>query len=479
MHAERLYRRTAGRPGNTMKRGPSSILRLAAVAAMLWIAAAPAARSSTVYLLDISGAIGPATAEYVEQGLSSAGNADASLVVLRIDTPGGLDGSMRSIVRQIIESPIPVASFVPGGGRAASAGTYILYASHIAAMAPGASLGAATPVQIGGGERSPFPDLGRLRGPPDQDAGDEKTPKTKGTALPGMKEKIVSDAVAYIRSLAKLRGRNEDWATRAVTEAASLPAQDALKIGVIDLVAEGVEDLVRRVHGRQVKILSATRAIVTSGAIIQPFAPDWRVRLLSIIIDPNVAYILLLIGIYGIIFEFYSPGLGGPGIVGAISLLLGLYALQLLPINYAGAALTLLGIALIVAETFVPSFGILGIGGIAAFVIGSVILIDTDAPGFGVSEALIGAIAVTGAGTMLLTAAFFARARRRAVVSGPEQMIGSTGTVVSWSDNAGSVRVHGEMWHAEAESPLTPGAPVRVVRISSLTLTVEPQPEGG
>jgi membrane-bound serine protease (ClpP class) len=478
MHADRLYRRTVGRPVNPRKRRPGSILRLAAVAAILCVSAAPTARSSTVYLLDISGAIGPATAEYVEQGLSSARNAGASLVVLRIDTPGGLDGSMRSIVRQIISSPIPVASFVPGGGRAASAGTYILYASHIAAMAPGASLGAATPVQIGGPERSPFPDLGRLRGPPDQDNGKGEAQKAERPALPGMKEKIVSDAVAYIRSLAKLHGRNEDWAERAVTEAASLPAQDALKIGVIDLVAEGVEDLIRRVDGREVKILSATRTIKTSGAIIRPFAPDWRVRLLSIITDPNVAYILLLIGIYGIIFEFYSPGLGGPGIVGAISLLLGLYALQLLPINYAGAALTLLGIALIVAETFVPSFGILGIGGITAFVIGSVILIDTDAPGFGVSEVLIGAVAVTGAGTMLLTLAFLARARRRAVVSGPEQMIGSPGTVVSWSGNSGEVRVHGEMWHAEAEAPLAPGAPVRVVRLSGLTLTVEPQPEG-
>ncbi len=452
-----------------------------ALAGLMLLVAPLAAEARPVFVLDISGPIGPATAEYVAQGLEAAAGADAALVVLRMDTPGGLDGSMRSIIRAVIESAVPVAGYVPGGGRAASAGTYILYASHIAAMAPGTNLGAATPVQIGAPSPLPLPGPGRAPPAPagGEDGGERGGPGSgKPTAQPGIKEKAVNDAVAYIRSLAKMRGRNEDWAARAVTEAASLPAEDALAMGVIDLVARDVAELVRLADGRRVGLRGTPTAVATADATLQPFAQNWRVKLLSVITNPNVAYILLLIGIYGILFEFYTPGLAGPGIVGAISLLLGLYALQLLPISYAGAALTLLGIALIVAETFVPSFGVLGIGGIAAFVIGSVILIDTDAPGFGVSPSLIAAVAVVSAGAMLLTFAFLARARRRAVVSGPEQMVGSAGTVVDWSGDGGSVRVHGEMWRARASSPLALGAHVRVTRLDGLTLTVEPQTEG-
>jgi membrane-bound serine protease (ClpP class) len=341
--------------------------------------------------LDVNGPIGPATAEYIEQGLESAASQKAALVILRMDTPGGLDTSMRTIIKAIIASPVPVATFVPSGGRAASAGTYILYASHIAAMAPGTNLGAATPVQIGGGggRPLPIPDLDRLKGK-------EKAQPSPEKKAPGMKEKIVNDAVAYIRSLARMHGRNEEWAAKAVTEAASLPAEEALKLGVIDVVAGNVEALTAKIHGRQVTVRGKKHIIDIKNAKLVPIVPDWRARLLSIITNPNVAYILLMIGVYGLMFEFYSPGLIVPGVVGGICLLLGLYALQLLPINYAGLALTLLGIALVIAETFVPSFGALGLGGIAAFVIGSVILLDTDAPGYGVSWPLIAAIAGVG-----------------------------------------------------------------------------------
>lgn len=427
------------------------------------------ADSRPVVLLDINGPIGPATAEYVEQALANAASRNASLVVQRIDTPGGLDTSMRTIIKAIIASPVPVASFVPSGGRAASAGTYILLASHIAAMAPGTNLGAATPVQIGGGGGSPFPvpDLDRLKGKEKAAPSGEKKP-------PGMHEKIVNDAVAYIRSLAHLHGRNEEWAAKAVTEAASLPAEEALKQGVIDVVADNVEALLSKIDGRQVTVQGRKYIVMTKDASLVSVVPDWRARFLSIITNPNVAYILLMIGVYGLIFEFYSPGLIAPGVIGGICLLLGLYALQLLPINYAGLGLTLLGIALVVAETFVPSFGMLGLGGIAAFIIGSVILLDTDTPGYGISWPLIAAIAGVGSGIMLLTVLLLARSRRGAVVSGPEEMIGSTGTVIDWSENAGNVRVHGEIWRARAEGSLAPGHYIKVTKMDGLTLIVEP-----
>jgi membrane-bound serine protease (ClpP class) len=346
-------------------------------------------------------------------------------------------------------------------------------------MAPGTNLGAATPVQIGGGSRPlPIPEIGK---PAEKQKTNE--PEPPASKKPGMDEKVVNDAVAYIRSLAEIHGRNAEWAAKAVTEAASLPAGEALKQKVIDVVADNVGDLIAKVDGRTVMVRGKPLVLKTAGLTVVPFEPDWRTELLSIITNPNVAYILLLIGVYGLIFEFYSPGGIVPGVVGGICLLLGLYALQLLPINYAGLALTLLGIALIVAETFVPSFGALGLGGIAAFVIGSIILLDTDAPGYGVSWPLIGAIAGTGAGLILLTAMFFARSRKRAVVSGPEEMIGSRGVVVDWAEGHGNVRIHSELWRARAAAIQDGGAfqagqAVRVKAMDGLTLVVEPQTNG-
>jgi membrane-bound serine protease (ClpP class) len=463
-------------------------------------AGAPPADRRIAAVLDIKGPIGPATSDYVVRGLARAQTMGAALVVLRMDTPGGLDTSMREIIQAIVASPVPVVSFVPSGGRAASAGTYISYASHIAAMAPGANLGAATPVQIGGGSPVPLPgrgdddgdrsrlkDLMKKMQKPDaaeDDGGKDKPPekgKTDGKkraapapAHPSMEDKVLNDAVAYIRSLAQMRGRNVAWAEKAVREAASLSAGDALREGVIDLVAPDVKGLVERVDGRTVNVLGVERTLSAAGLRIVVLEPDWRSRALGVITNPNVAYLLLVIGIYGLIFEFYTPGLAGPGIIGAISLLLGLYSLHLLPLNYAGLALTLLGLALMVAEAFVPSFGIMGIGGIAAFIIGSIMLIDTDAPGFGISWLTIGALAAVSAGFCLLVLTFLARARKRAVVSGPEEMIGSTGRVVDWSGGEGHVRVHGELWTARAQGTLAPGGAVRVRRLDGLTLEVEP-----
>jgi membrane-bound serine protease (ClpP class) len=451
---------------------------LAAMSILYGAGAATEASARTALLLEVDGPIGPATSEYIEQGLNKAVAENAALVVIRMDTPGGLDTSMRAIIKNIIASPVPVATFVPSGGRAASAGTYILFASHVAAMAPGTNLGSATPVRIGGPGPLPVPDGEGAKDKKDKKEGKDKEKAEPAKPKPGMEEKVLNDAVAYIRSLARLHGRNEEWAARAVTEAASLPAAEAEKQGVIDLVVRDVDDLIAKIDARPVAVLGKKQSLDTKELALVRFAPDWRIEFLSIITNPNVAYILLMIGVYGLILEFYAPGTLVPGVIGGISLLLGLYALQLLPVNYAGLALTLLGIALIVAETLVPSFGVLGFGGIVAFVIGSVILFDTDAPGYGVSWWLIGAVAGMGSGLMLMTVLMLARSRRRAVVSGPEEMVGSRGTVVDWSGGAGNVRVHSELWRARSRSPLEPGQPVRVVQVDGLTLNVEPQPNG-
>jgi membrane-bound serine protease (ClpP class) len=429
--------------------------------------------AKTAVLLDIDGPIGPATSDYVIRGLAKAQKTGAEVAILRLDTPGGLDASMREIVRAILASPVPVVSFVaPSGARAASAGTYIMYASHVAAMAPGTNLGAATPIQIGapglpGGE----PDDARKREPGDK-RGDRGEPTV---AHPGMAEKAVNDAVAYIRSLAQMRGRNVEWAEKAVRQAASLSAEEALKEKVIDLVAADVPTLVRKLDGRTVTLADRPVKLATAQATVVAIEADWRTKLLAVITDPNVASLLMLIGVYALIFEFYSPGMIGPGVVGAICVLLALYAFQVLPVDYTGLALLLLGIGLMVAEAFVGAFGALGIGGLVAFIMGSIMLMREDVPGFRVAWELVGSVALFFGVTFMLLTAYVMRARRRPVATGREQMIDSTGPVLEWQGGRGRVRVHGELWHARSTSPLHPGQQVRVKRIDGLTLDVEPE----
>jgi len=441
-------------------------LTLASVVASVLIASDGAGR--TVVLLDIDGPIGPAVSDHVVRNLEEAHAQGASAVVLRIDTPGGLDTSMREIVQAILSSPVAVVGYVaPNGARAASAGTYILYATPLAAMAPATNLGAATPVHIGG---LPLPD--------DSDAGGgDADAKDQAPAHPTMGDKAVSDAVAYIRGLAQLHGRNAEWAEQAVAEAASLSATEALAAGVIDLIADDTGSLLAQADGRTVKVRSADHVLHTAGARVVVFAPDWRTEFLEVITNPTIAYILLLLGIYGIVFEFWNPGFTGPGVIGGICLLLALFALHLLPVNYAGLALIALGIAFMVAETFVPAFGILGIGGIVAFVVGSVMLMEADVPGFGVSWPVIASVGGASASLFLITLVLLARSRRRPVVSGREEMIGLNGEVVEWSGQEGRVRAHGEIWRAQATAPLEPGCRVSVTSIKGLVLTVQPIPE--
>jgi membrane-bound serine protease (ClpP class) len=416
-----------------------------------------------VIQLTIDGAIGPATDDYIGRALETAAQRHAELVVIRMDTPGGLDSAMRGIIKSITNSTVPVAVYVaPTGARAASAGTYILYASHIAAMAPGTNVGAATPVKIGGGAA------------PGGKEKDEQDKPADDAATDAGKQKMINDAVAYLRSLAELRGRNQEWAEKAVREADSLPASEALQLGVIDIIASGMADLLKQIDGREVLVLGQQRTLHTAGSVIEQLAPDWRSRFLSVITNPNVAYILMLIGIYGLMLEFSNPGAIVPGTVGAISLLLALYSFQLLPINYAGMGLILLGVALMIGEAFQPSFGVLGIGGLIAFVTGSIFLIDTDVPGFGIDISVIVSFAIISALVFIVVIGMAIKARRRPVVSGLEELVGAGATVLADFDSQGRVSVHSESWQALSRVPLRKGQQVRVAGIEGLTLRVEP-----
>ena len=412
-------------------------------------------------MLQIEGSIGPATADHIARNLADASERRAELVILRIDTPGGLDSAMRTIVKAILDAPLPVVSYVsPGGARAASAGTYILYASHVAAMAPATNLGAATPVQLGGVPSMPGSADGEPDGKEDQ-------------ALSASERKLVNDAAAFIRGLAEQHGRNAAWAEQAVREGVSLTATEALQLGVIDLVAADLGDLLNQLDGRKVTVRGQQRELATEGLAIERVVPDWRSKLLSVVTDPNVAYILLLIGIYGLIFELSNPGAIVPGVTGAIALLLALYAFQVLPINYAGLALIIVGIGFMVAEAFVPSFGILGLGGVVAFVAGSIILLEAET--LAISIPLIAGTALVSAGFFIWVIGRFVRLRRHKAKTGEEELIGSIGVAMQDFEQSGRVRVHSESWRARSSRPVTKGQQVEVVSIDGLSLVVQPR----
>lgn len=436
---------------------------------------APTPQAAPVVLVKIDGAIGPATADHLHRALAMAAKLKAPLAVLQIDTPGGLDASMRSIIKDILASPVPVASYVaPNGARAASAGTYILYASHIAAMAPASNLGAATPVAIGLPSPGGQPDA---PGSPDSrpaSAAGQGAPAGEHTA-DAMTAKRVGDAAAYIRSLAQLRGRNAEWAERAVREAVSLSAQEALKSNVIDLVAHDVPELLQQVNGREIALASGTLRLATAGAQVVEFEADWRTRFLSVITDPSLALILMLVGIYGLLFEFSNPGFVLPGVVGGICLLLALFALQMLPVNYAGLALLLLGVAFLIAEAFLPTFGALGVGGLVAFAFGAVLLIDGDVPGFGIPKSLIALLSATSAAFILVVAGMAAKARRRPVVNvvnGSPALLGATGQLIEFSNGEGWAMIRGEHWRVSGANDLRAGGQVRVTRAQGHALEV-------
>ena len=441
----------------------------------LWDADAAEQGRPVGIILDVEGAIGPATADFLSRSMEEAAERNAPVIILRMDTPGGLDTSMRDIIRAILASPVPVATYVsPSGARAASAGTYILYASHVAAMAPGTNLGAATPVSLGGGGGLPFfgDEEDEDEGEDDGENGDEEGAATQPQTT--MEAKAINDAVAYIRSLAQMRGRNAEWAEMAVRQAASLSAEDALEQDVIDLIAPSIDALLTQIHGRTVMVGETEHTLDTQGLNLERIEPDWRTRALAVITNPSIAMILMMIGIYGLFFEFLNPGALYPGTIGAVCLLVALYALAALPLNFAGLALMLLGMALIAAEAFSPSFGILGIGGTISFVLGATFFIDTDVPGFEVPWGVIGGIAATSLAFTLLIVRMAVSSYGRKVVSGREEMIGFAGQVLDWNGGKGHVQVHSERWNAQSRADLVTGQEIHVVGLDGLTLLVEP-----
>jgi membrane-bound serine protease (ClpP class) len=424
---------------------------------------------STVVVVEITGAIGVATSEHIAQAVAKAEANGAQLLVIRLDTPGGLVSSTRNIIKTILASRVPIAVYVaPSGAHAASAGTYITLAANLAAMAPGTNIGAATPIQISAPGLPGAPDPKRQ--PSDQEPAGNQT-------AGALEQKTLNDAVAMIRGLAQLRGRNADWAEKAVREAATLTAAEALKEGVVEVVARDTQDLLRQLDGRNVSTSAGDVKLGTLDATVTVFEPTFRTKLLAALADPNIAFLLLMIGVYGILFEFWTPGLAGSGVIGAISLLLALTALTALPVNYAALGLLLLGIALMTSEAFTPGVGILGIGGLVSFVLGAVFLFDPAGADVDLQIAwpLIAGAALTSAALSIGTLGLALKVRKRAVMTGAEQMIGSTGKVIDWGNGRGRVRVHGEVWSARGPYALEGGQKVTVTSRNGLTLAVVKQ----
>lgn len=436
------------------------------IAAILAVAAVPAQADSNVVVIEIKGGIGVATAEYVLSGIEYAETSGAELIIIQMDTPGGLMGPMRDIVQGVLSSSVPIATYVsPAGARAASAGTYILLASHIAAMNPTSHVGAATPVALAGSDGSPSQ--------PGEQSSDDDT----DSALPSvsaMERKALNDAVSYIRSLAERYGRNEDWAEKAVRDADTLTAHEALEQNVIEFVADDRAELLRLIDGYEIEIGGKTVTLATTTAVIEAYEPSWRIKILSTIANPEIVLLIGLIGLYGIMYEGWNPGAILPGVVGVICLLLAAYALQLLPVNYAGLVLIIVGIALMVAEAFAPSFGALGFGGVVAFAFGAIMMFDSDVPGFGISIKFVLGLSIAFALAIIWLIGYLLKLRRRGAVSGRDSIIGGVGTALHNFTGEGKVWLEGESWTAHSDIAVAKGQQVSVRQLNGLVLEVEP-----
>ena len=439
------------------------------IAAILAVVAVPAQADTNVVVIEIKGGIGVATAEYVLSGIEHAEKSGAELIIIEMDTPGGLMGPMRDIVQGVLNSSVPIATYVsPAGARAASAGTYILLASHIAAMNPTSHVGAATPVALGGGDATPAQ--------PGEQSSDDDTDSAL-RSVTAMERKTLNDAVSYIRSLAERYGRNEDWAEKAVRDADTLTAHEALEQNVIEFVADDRAELLRLIDGYEIEIDGKTVTLVTTAVVIEAYEPNWRIKILSTIANPEIVLLLGLIGLYGIMYEGWNPGAILPGVVGVICLLLAAYALQLLPVNYAGLVLIIVGIALMVAEAFAPSFGALGLGGVVAFAFGAIMMFDSDVPGFGISIKFVLGLAIVFALAIIWLISYLLRLRKRGAVSGRDSIIGGVGTALQNFTGEGKVWLEGESWSARCEVAVAKGQQVSVRQLDGLVLEVEPVTE--
>lgn len=444
-------------------------LNFPALFTLLLIASASsfsAVEASQIVELEVKDGIGVATADYLISGIEHAEEIDAELVIINMDTPGGLMKPMRDMVQKILASSVPVMTYVtPAGARADSAGTYILLASHIAAMAPTTHLGAATPVSLGGEDTTP---------PPGDDTNDEETDGPAQPSGSSMERKVMNDAVSYIRGLAERHGRNAEWAEKAVTEAATLTASQALEQNVIEFIAADRDELLKLIDGHEVEINGETIALATADAQVEAYEPNWRIRLLGVISNPEIVLLLGLIGLYGLMYEGWNPGAIVPGVVGVICLLLAAYALQVLPVNYAGLALIFLGIALMIGEAYAPSFGALGIGGIAAFVFGSIMMFDSGIPGFGISLTFVIGLALVFALLIIWMLGYLVKLRRRGAVSGIESIVGGVATAMEDFSGDGMVWLEGESWHARSSAPISKNQQVVVRAMNGLILDIEP-----
>ena len=463
----------------------TALFRRTFVALLLALLTSAAVAQSKIVVLDIQGGIGVATADYLSSGLQHAKEQNAELVIIDIDTPGGLVKPMRDMVQEILNSPVPVATYVtPAGARADSAGTYILLASHVAVMAPTTHIGAATPVSLNGEDATPgqFEEPAEMEEPADdgdsgetEEASDEngerEPPPRAGSA---MERKVLNDAVAYIRGLAERYGRNADWAEDAVVDAATLTAEEALEMNVIEFIAEDHADLLEQVNDHEVKLNSELVALETDSVTIENFEPNWRIKILSAIANPEIVLLLGIVGLYGLMYEGWNPGAIVPGVVGVICLLLAAYALQVLPVNYAGLALIIVGIGLMTAEAFAPSFGALGLGGIAAFVFGAIMMFDTGIPGFGISLAFVIGLAIVAAAAIIWLVGFALKLRNRGAVSGKGSIIGGVGTAMEDFTGDGKIWLEGESWAARSKVPIEKDQQVVVTAMKGLTLEVKP-----
>jgi len=412
------------------------------------------ATTSAIIKLDIKGAIGPASSSYLKDGIATATDQNAHMILIELDTPGGLSSSMREMIQYITNSPIPVVTYVsPKGAHAASAGTFLLYASHVAAMAPGTNLGAASPVNL---------------------MSTPKSADSNNSSISTLEKKVLNDASAYIKSLAELNDRNVSWALDAVKEAKSISAKDALSYGVIDLMANDTKELLDKLDGKSITIDGKSIILKTKDAVIYDFSPDWKIQFLSIITNPNIAYMLLLIAIYGIFFELMNPGALIPGVIGIISGIIALYALNMIPFNYAGLLLIVLGIAFMISEVFISGFGVLGVGGVISFAFGSLLLFDAETLGSSVSIPLIIAFSLVSLAFFILIMKLFLHSRCAKVVSGSEEMVGAVAKVLKSTPKGYHVFCHGETWSATSQSKLTVGQKVQVTALFGLTLKVKP-----